>query len=53
MILSSIVVVVASIEETAVRYHIPKAFIGVVLLPIVVCFTFYAISPWLAHIVRL
>lgn len=35
----SIVVVVASIEETAVRYHIPKAFIGVVLLPIVVCFT--------------
>ena len=30
---------VASIEETAERYHIPKAFIGVVLLPIVVCLT--------------
>lgn len=28
--------VVASIEETAKRYHIPKAFIGLVLLPIVV-----------------
>ena len=28
--------VVASIEETAERYHIPKAFIGLILLPIVV-----------------
>lgn len=28
--------VVASIEETATRYHIPKAFIGLILLPIVV-----------------
>jgi Ca2+:H+ antiporter len=26
---------VASIEETATRYHIPKAFIGLILLPIV------------------
>lgn len=30
-------VVVASIEETASRYHIPKPFIGLILLPIVVC----------------
>lgn len=29
-------IVVASIEETAVRYHIPKNFIGLILLPIVV-----------------
>jgi hypothetical protein len=29
--------VVASIEETAIRYSIPKAFIGLILLPIVVC----------------
>jgi Ca2+:H+ antiporter len=28
--------VVASIEETAERYSIPKAFIGMILLPIVV-----------------
>ena len=28
--------VVASIEETAERYHIPKPFIGLILLPIVV-----------------
>ena len=28
---------VASIEETANRYSIPKAFIGLILLPIVVC----------------
>jgi Ca2+:H+ antiporter len=28
--------VVASIEETAERYSIPKAFIGLILLPIVV-----------------
>ena len=28
--------VVASIEETANRYHIPKPFIGLILLPIVV-----------------
>jgi Ca2+:H+ antiporter len=30
-------IVVASIEETAVRYDIPKTFIGLILLPIVVC----------------
>ena len=30
--------VVASIEETAERYHIPKPFIGLILLPIVVRF---------------
>lgn len=29
-------IVVASIEETAERYHIPKPFIGLILLPIVV-----------------
>jgi Ca2+/H+ antiporter len=29
--------VVASIEETAERYSIPEAFIGLILLPIVVC----------------
>ena len=29
--------VVASIEETAERNHIPKPFIGLILLPIVVC----------------
>jgi Ca2+:H+ antiporter len=40
----SIVPVVASIEETAVRYSIPKAFIGVVLLPIVVCFKLYPVN---------
>ncbi len=28
--------VVASIEETATRFNIPKAFIGLILLPIVV-----------------
>jgi hypothetical protein len=32
-----IVLVVASIEETADRYSIPKPFIGLILLPIVVC----------------
>lgn len=32
--------VVASIEETADRYHIPKPFIGLILLPIVVSFLF-------------
>jgi len=33
--------VVASIEETAERYDIPEAFIGLILIPIVVS-TFYA-----------
>jgi Ca2+/H+ antiporter len=34
---------VASIEETANRYHIPKAFIGLILLPLVVrVFDFHA-----------
>lgn len=31
------ILVVASIEETAERYNIPKPFIGLILLPIVVC----------------
>lgn len=31
-----ICLVVASIEETAKRYNIPKSFIGLILLPIVV-----------------
>jgi Ca2+:H+ antiporter len=34
--------VVSSIEETAKRYNIPKAFIGLVLLPIVVSITHIA-----------
>jgi Ca2+:H+ antiporter len=34
-----ICLVVASIEETAKRYNIPKAFIGLILIPIVVSIT--------------
>ena len=37
----SIMIVVASIEETAERYHIPKPFIGLILLPIVVSFILF------------
>lgn len=39
---------VASIEETAVRYSIPKAFIGVVLLPIVGNAAEHVTSVWMA-----
>ncbi|KAI6045576.1 calcium proton exchanger [Pisolithus marmoratus] len=40
--------VVASIEETAQRYHIPKAFIGVILLPIVGNAAEHVTSVWMA-----
>ncbi|KAG2077836.1 calcium/proton exchanger [Suillus decipiens] len=40
--------VVSSIEETAVRYSIPKAFIGVVLLPIVGNAAEHVTSVWMA-----
>ncbi|KAF9014027.1 Sodium/calcium exchanger protein-domain-containing protein [Cyathus striatus] len=39
---------VASIEETAERYHIPKAFIGVILLPIVANAAEHVTSVWMA-----
>ncbi|KAG1871401.1 calcium proton exchanger [Suillus subluteus] len=39
---------VASIEETAVRYSIPKAFIGVILLPIVGNAAEHVTSVWMA-----
>ncbi|KAL4077262.1 Sodium/calcium exchanger protein-domain-containing protein [Scleroderma yunnanense] len=39
---------VASIEETAQRYHIPKAFIGVVLLPIVGNAAEHVTAVWMA-----
>ncbi|KAG1756308.1 calcium proton exchanger [Suillus paluster] len=39
---------VASIEETAERYSIPKAFIGVVLLPIVGNAAEHVTSVWMA-----
>lgn len=39
---------VSSIEETAVRYSIPKAFIGVVLLPIVGNAAEHVTSVWMA-----
>ncbi|KAG1891480.1 Sodium/calcium exchanger protein-domain-containing protein [Suillus subluteus] len=39
---------VSSIEETAVRYSIPKAFIGVVLLPIVANAAEHVTSVWMA-----
>ena len=38
---------VASIEETAERYHIPKPFIGLILLPIVVrTYVKFDERPW-------
>ena len=40
--------VVASIEETADRYHIPKAFIGLILLPIVANAAEHVTSIWMA-----
>ncbi|KAK7693989.1 hypothetical protein QCA50_003565 [Cerrena zonata] len=39
---------VASIEETAERYHIPKAFIGLILLPIVANAAEHVTSVWMA-----
>jgi len=39
---------VASIEETAERYHIPKAFIGLILLPIVGNAAEHVTSIWMA-----
>jgi len=39
---------VASIEETANRYHIPKPFIGLVLLPIVANAAEHVTSVWMA-----
>jgi Ca2+:H+ antiporter len=39
---------VSSIEETAVRYSIPQAFIGVVLLPIVGNAAEHVTSVWMA-----
>ena len=41
--------VVASIEEFAERYHIPKPFIGLILLPIVVC-PFYSFLKNCSHL---
>ncbi|KAH7921066.1 Calcium/proton exchanger [Leucogyrophana mollusca] len=39
---------VASIEETATRYNIPKAFIGLILLPIVGNAAEHVTSVWMA-----
>jgi Ca2+:H+ antiporter len=39
---------VASIEETAHRYHIPKTFIGLILLPIVANAAEHVTSVWMA-----
>ncbi|KAK7019495.1 vacuolar calcium ion transporter [Favolaschia claudopus] len=39
---------VASIEETADRYHIPKPFIGLILLPIVANAAEHVTSVWMA-----
>ncbi|KZT26610.1 Calcium/proton exchanger [Neolentinus lepideus HHB14362 ss-1] len=39
---------VASIEEVAERYHIPKAFIGLILLPIVANAAEHVTSVWMA-----
>ncbi|KAL0946554.1 hypothetical protein HGRIS_012759 [Hohenbuehelia grisea] len=39
---------VASIEETAERYHIPKAFIGLILLPLVANAAEHVTSVWMA-----
>ncbi|TCD70925.1 hypothetical protein EIP91_000831 [Steccherinum ochraceum] len=40
---------VASIEETANRYSIPKAFIGLILLPIVANAAEHVTSVWMAY----
>jgi Ca2+:H+ antiporter len=39
---------VASIEETATRYNIPKSFIGLILLPIVANAAEHVTSVWMA-----
>ncbi|KAF9564348.1 Calcium/proton exchanger [Agrocybe pediades] len=39
---------VASIEEFAERYHVPKAFIGLILLPIVANAAEHVTSVWMA-----
>jgi Ca2+:H+ antiporter len=39
---------VASIEEFAVRYHVPKAFIGLILLPLVGNAAEHVTSVWMA-----
>ncbi|KAI0927472.1 hypothetical protein AcV5_008004 [Taiwanofungus camphoratus] len=39
---------VASIEETAERYHIPKPFIGIILLPIVANAAEHFTAVWMA-----
>ncbi|KZP21157.1 calcium/proton exchanger [Athelia psychrophila] len=39
---------VASIEETATRYHIPKPFIGLILIPIVANAAEHVTSVWMA-----
>jgi len=39
---------VASIEEFAIRYHIPKPFIGLILLPIVANAAEHVTSVWMA-----
>jgi len=39
---------VASIEETATRYKIPKAFIGLILLPLVANAAEHVTSVWMA-----
>ncbi|KAF8637417.1 hypothetical protein AX17_002912 [Amanita inopinata Kibby_2008] len=39
---------VASIEETAERYHIPKPFIGLILLPIVANAAEHVTAVWMA-----
>ncbi|QRV72461.1 Sodium/calcium exchanger protein [Ceratobasidium sp. AG-Ba] len=41
-------VLVGSIEETAVTYHIPKAFIGLILLPLVANAAEHVTSVWMA-----
>ncbi|KAJ7633061.1 Sodium/calcium exchanger protein-domain-containing protein [Roridomyces roridus] len=41
-------ILVASIEETAERYHIPKPFIGLILLPIVSNAAEHVTSVWMA-----
>ncbi|KAM6500349.1 Sodium/calcium exchanger domain containing protein [Amanita muscaria] len=40
---------VSSIEETAERYHIPKPFIGLILLPIVANAAEHVTSIWMAQ----
>lgn len=42
------ILVVASIEEVAERYHIPKTFIGIILLPIVANAAEHVTSVWMA-----